>query len=391
MAGQTEHWIEREHELYFRVAKRVPVVLDRGEGCRVWDVEGRRYLDLVGGWAVASLGHCPPQVVAALHEQAQKLMQVSNQFYSVPQLELAQLLVDNSPCDRVFIANSGTEANEGAVKLARRWGQRERGGAYAVISTLGGFHGRTLAMVAASGKPAYQAPVAPMPAGFVNVAWNDVEAIKRATTDDTVAVLLEPIQGEAGVYVPDEGYLRAVRAWCDEQHLLLILDEVQTGVGRCGTLWGHELFGVEPDVMTLAKGLGGGVPIGAFLAKEAASAFEPGDHGSTFGGNPLACAAAGAVLSVIERDGLVGHAAEMGELLHGALADLGGRDVRGLGLMQAIELDEPRAKAIQQACLEAGLIVNAVDDNSIRLVPPLVISAAEIDRAHSTMRQALAR
>jgi len=394
MARQTEHWIEREHELYLRVAKRVPVVLDRGEGCRVWDVEGRSYLDLVGGWAVASLGHCPPEVVASLHAQAQKLMQVSNQFYSVPQLELAELLVEHSPCDRVFIANSGTEANEGAVKLARKWGKRERGGAYAVISTLGGFHGRTLAIVVATGKPAYQAPVAPMPAGFVNVAWNDVEAIKRATTDETVAVLLEPIQGEAGVYVPDEGYLRAVRAWCDAQHLLLILDEVQTGVGRCGVLWGHELFGVEPDIMTLAKGLGGGVAIGAFLAKESASAFEPGDHGSTFGGNPLACAAALTVLrEVLARD-LPGRARAMGDYFRGRLEGLQARwpvitEVRGRGLLLAIEFDREIAQAVLDALVERGVLVNAPKPTALRFMPPLVISEAEIDDACAALEAAL--
>src|SRR4051794_35311254 len=395
MAKQTEHWIEREHELYLRVAKRVPVVLERGEGCRVWDVEGRSYLDLVGGWAVASLGHCPPTVVAALHAQAQKLMQVSNQFYSVPQLELAELLVENSPCDRVFIANSGTEANEGAVKLARKWGKRERGGAYAVISTLGGFHGRTLAMVAATGKPAYQAPVAPMPAGFVNVAWNDVEAIKRATTDETVAVLLEPIQGEAGVYVPDEGYLRAVRAWCDEQHLLLILDEVQTGVGRCGALWGHELFGVEPDIMTAAKGLGGGVPIGALLAKEHASAFEPGDHGSTFGGNPLSCAAAIAVFRAVLEQDLPARAERTGAYFLQRLEALRARwpairEVRGRGLLIAIEFDREVSAALLDAARERGVLLNAVSPTIVRFMPPLIIAEAEIDRAVAVFNEALA-
>ncbi|HEY7064671.1 MAG TPA: aspartate aminotransferase family protein [Chloroflexota bacterium] len=394
MSSKTEQWIEREHELYLRVAKRVPVVLVRGEGCRVWDVEGRSYLDLVGGWAVASLGHCPPTVVAALHEQAQQLMQVSNQFFSIPQLELAQLLVEHSPCDRVFIANSGTEANEGAIKLARKWGKRERGGAYAVISTLGGFHGRTLAMVAATGKPAYQAPMAPMPAGFVNVAWNDVEAIKRATTDDTVAVLLEPIQGEAGVYVPDEGYLRAVRQWCDEQHLLLILDEVQTGVGRCGALWGHQLFGVEPDIMTLAKGLGGGVPIGAFLAKESASAFEPGDHGSTFGGNPLACAAAVVVLrEVLARD-LPGRARGMGEYFRQRLEALQARwpaitEVRGRGLLLAVEFDREIAQDVLDALVGQGVLVNAPKPTALRFMPPLIITEAEIDEACAALDAAL--
>ena len=394
MGSKTDEWIEQEHELYLRVAKRVPVVLERGAGCRVWDVEGREYLDLVGGWAVTTLGHSPPVLVNAIHEQAQRLIQVSNQFYSVPQLELARLLVDNSPCDRVFIANSGTEANEGAVKLARAWGKKHRGGAYGVISTLGGFHGRTLAMVAATGKPAYQAPVAPMPAGFVNVAWNDVEAIKRATTDETVAVLLEPVQGEAGVYVPDEGYLRTVRAWCDEQGLLLILDEVQTGVGRCGALWAHQLFGVEPDVMTLAKGLGGGVPIGAILAKESASAFEPGEHGSTFGGNPLACAAAIAVLGEVLAHDLPARAGRMGEYFRQRLQELQGRwsaitEVRGLGLLLAVEFDREVAQEVLDALVARGVLVNAPKPTALRFMPPLVITEAEIDEACAALDGAL--
>jgi acetylornithine/N-succinyldiaminopimelate aminotransferase len=388
-------WIALEEQLYLRVAKRVPRVLVRGAGCRVWDDQGREYLDLVGGWAVDTLGHCPPEVVRALHEQAQRLIQVSNQFYTVPQLELAQLLVEHSPCDRVFFANSGAEANEGAVKLARKWGKRHRNGAYVVISTWGGFHGRTLAMVAATGKPEYQAPYTPLPAGFVNVAWNDIEAIQRATTDETVAVLLEPIQGEAGVNVPDDGYLRAVRAWCDEQNLLLILDEVQTGVGRCGRLWGHQLYGVEPDIMTLAKGLGGGVPIGAVLAKEHAAAFEPGDHGSTFGGNPLACAAAVAVFrEVLARD-LPARAERVGRYFYERLRALQARwpeiaEVRGRGLLLAMEFRRPVAQAVLEAALERGLLLNAVKPTALRFMPPLIISEAEIDEAVGLLDAALA-
>jgi acetylornithine aminotransferase/acetylornithine/N-succinyldiaminopimelate aminotransferase len=387
--------MELESQLFLRAYKRVPRVLERGEGCRVWDIEGREYLDLVGGWAVASLGHSPPTVVKALHEQAQKLIQVSNQFYSIPQLELAKILVENSPCDRVFFMNSGAEANETAVKLARRWGKRERGGAYGVISALGGFHGRTLAMVAATGKPAYQTPYTPLPAGFTNVPWNDVEAIKRATTDETCAVLLEPIQGEAGVMVPSEDYLPAVRRWCDEQGLLLILDEIQTGVGRCGVLWGHELFGVEPDVMTLAKGLAGGVPISAVLAKQRASVFEPGDHGSTFGGNPLACAVGAAVMrEVLARD-LPAYAERMGERFRDGLEALRARwpairEVRGRGLLLAVEFDREVSQALLEAAVERGLLLNAVTPSALRFMPPLVITEAEVDEALSKLEATLA-
>ncbi|HZU04508.1 MAG TPA: acetylornithine transaminase [Chloroflexota bacterium] len=392
---ETKDWIALESRLFLRAYKRVPVVLVRGAGCRVWDVEGREYLDLVGGWAVTVLGHCPPPLVAALHEQAQRLIQVSNQFYTIPQLELAQLLVEHSPGDRVFFVNSGAEANETAVKLARRWGKRERGGAYAVISTLGSFHGRTLAMVAATGKPAYQEPFTPLPAGFINVPWNDVEAIKRATTDETVAVLLEPIQGEGGVNVPDEGYLQAVRAWCDEQRLLLILDEVQTGVGRCGALWAHQLFGIEPDIMTLAKGLGGGIPIGAVVAKEAVSVFEPGDHGTTFGGNPLACAAALAVFREVLAQDLPARAARLGAYFRERLEALRARwpairEVRGRGLLLAIQFDREVAQAVLEAALARGVLLNAVSPSTIRFMPPLVITEAEIDQAIAVLEEALA-
>lgn len=387
-------WMALEAQVHLRTFKRVPRVLVRGQGCRVWDIDGREYLDLVGGWAVDSLGHCAPAIVAALTAQAQQLIQVSNQFYTIPQLELAQLLVEHSPCDRVFFANSGAEANEGAFKLARRWGKAHRGGAYGIISTEGGFHGRTLAAIAATGKPAYQEPFTPLPGGFGQVPWNDVEAIKRASTDDTVAVLLEPIQGEAGVNVPADDYLPAVRRWCDEQGLLLILDEIQTGVGRCGTLWGHDLYGVEPDIMTLAKGLGGGIAIGAILAKERAAAFEPGDHGSTFGGNPLACAAALAVMrEVLSRD-LPAHAARMGEYFLAQLRALQARwpairEVRGRGLLLAVEFDGEIAVAVLEAALERGLLLNAVKPTAIRLMPPLIVSEAEIDQAVGVLDAAI--
>src|SRR5712664_1969467 len=372
-----------------QVGKRLPVTFVRGKGCLVYDDSGREYLDLVAGIAVNLLGHAHPDVVAALTAQASSLIHTSNLYYTQPQVELAQRLVELSFPSRVFFCNSGAEANEAAIKLARKWGTRNRDGAFKIITTTGSFHGRTLATVTAGGQHKYSDPFKPLPDGFVHVAFNDVSAIEAATTDKTVAVMLEPIMGEIGIVPAAPGYLKRVREWCDRKNLLLILDEVQTGLGRTGRWFAHQHAGITPDVMTLAKGLGGGLPIGACLANKRADVFEPGDHGSTFGGNPLACAAALAVLSVIEHDGLVGHAAEMGDVLHEALLDLGAKEVRGLGLMQAFEFAEPRAKAFQQSCLEAGLIVNAVDENSIRLVPPLIIGSAEIDRAHSIMRKAL--
>ena len=372
-----------------QVGKRLPVTFVRGKGCLVYDDAGREYLDLVAGIAVNLLGHAHPDVVAALTAQASSLIHTSNLYFTQPQVELAQRLVELSFPSRVFFCNSSAEANEAAIKLARKWGKRNRDGAFEIITTTGSFHGRSLAAVTAGGQHKYSDPFTPLPEGFVHVPYNDLEAIKAATNEHTVGVMLEPVMGEIGIIPAAPGYLAGVRKWCDANNLLLILDEVQTGLGRTGRWFAHQHHGITPDVMTLAKGLGGGVPIGACLAAPRADVFEPGDHGSTFGGNPLACAAAVAVLSVIERDGLVGHAAEMGGVLHEALLDLGAKDVRGLGLMQAFEFAEPRAKAFQQSCLEAGLIVNAVDENSVRLVPPLIIGSAEIDRAHSIMRKAL--
>ena len=372
-----------------QTGRRLPVTFVRGQGCLAYDEAGNEYLDLVAGIAVNLLGHSHPEVVAAVSAQAKTLIHTSNLYYTQPQVELARRLVELSFPSRVFFCNSGAEANETAIKIARKWGARNRAGAHQIITTLGSFHGRTLATVTAGGQPKYSDPFKPLPDGFTHVPYNDLDAIKAATSARTVAVMLEPVMGEIGIVPAKAGYLAGVRKWCDEQGLLLILDEVQTGLGRTGRWFAHHHHGITPDVMTLAKGLGGGVPIGACLAAPKADVFEPGDHGSTFGGNPLACAAALAVLRVIERDGLVGHAAEMGEMLHSALHALGGKEVRGLGLMQAVEFAEPRAKAFQQACLDARLIVNAVDDNSIRFVPPLIITTEQIDRAMHTMQQVL--
>ena len=371
-----------------QTGRRLPVTFVRGAGCLLYDDSGREYLDLVAGIAVNLLGHAHPDVVAAVSAQASTLIHTSNLYYTQPQVELAKRLVELSFPARVFLCNSGAEANEAAIKIARKWGARNRDGAFEIITTAGSFHGRTLATVTAGGNDKYSDPFKPLPAGFVHVPFNDMAAIKAATSAHTAGVMLEPVMGEIGVIPAAPGYLAAVRRWCDEQNLLLILDEVQTGLGRTGRWFAHQHHGIQPDVMTLAKGLGGGVPIGACLAAPRADVFEPGDHGSTFGGNPLACAAAIAVLAVIERDGLVGHAAEMGGLLHAAMGDFGAREVRGIGLMQAFELEEPRAKAVQQACLDGGVIVNAVDDHTVRLVPPLVISAQQIDRAYTVIRKA---
>lgn len=376
------------------IAKRTPVTLVRGAGARVWDDTGREYLDFVGGWATNTLGHCPPVLVDALAHQAQTLIQTSNQYYTVPQIDLAQLLVDNSCFAQVFFCNSGAEANEGAIKLARKYGKLHLKGAYEVISALNSFHGRTLAMVAATGQPHYQEPYTPLPAGFVNVEYDNIQAIKAATGPQTCAILLEPIQGEGGVNIPAPDYLKEVRAWCDERGILLIFDEVQTGMGRCGTLFAYQLIGVEPDVMTLAKGLGGGVPIGAILAKERASVFVPGDHGSTFGGNPLACAAGYAVLKYVLDNDVPGNARRVGAYLLERLEGLKQKlpiitAVRGRGLLAAVEFSEDIAEELVLTCMELGLLVNRVKPNALRFIPPLIITEKDVDEAIDILDKAL--
>jgi acetylornithine/N-succinyldiaminopimelate aminotransferase len=381
--------VELEHRYLMGTFKRLPATLVEGRGVTVRDSEGREYLDLVAGIAVNALGHAHPAVARALADQAGRLIHTSNLYYTEPQVALARKLVELSFPSRVFFANSGAEANEAAIKLVRKWGRLHRDGAFEIITTDGSFHGRTLTTVTAGGKEAYSAPFGPLPPGFVHVPFGDLDAIRAATSERTAAVMLEPILGEAGVIPPPAGHLEGVRAWCDERDLLLVLDEVQTGLGRTGRWFAHQHHGIVPDVMTLAKALGGGVPIGACLAGPRADVFEPGDHGSTFGGNPLACAAGIAVLRTIEEEGLVGHAAEMGELLHASLEELEGvSHVRGRGLMQAVVFERPVARDFQMRCLEEGVIVNAVDDVTVRLVPPLVISAAEIEQATERMKRA---
>ena len=389
-------WIGRANRLYMNTGRRQPITLVRGQGLRVWDDLGKEYLDFVGGWAICSLGHCHPVMLEALERQARELIQVSNQFYSVPQVQLGELLCQITGMDRVFFSNSGAEANEGAIKLARKYGKEKRNGAYEVISALNSFHGRTLAMVAATGQERYQKPYAPLPQGFKQVPFNDLPAIKQATSGDTVAILLEPIQGEGGVNVPDAGYLREVREWCDSNGLLLILDEVQTGLGRLGTLFGFQQFGVEPDIIALAKGLGGGLPIGAFLCKESAHAFEPGDHGSSFGGNPLACAVSYAVVDHIVRNDLSAHVKRVGAYLESGLLQLKEaypfvKEVRGRGLLLAIEFDRELAEAVVAECNRESLLLNAVRPSAIRFMPPLIVTEAEVDEALGKLNNALGR
>jgi acetylornithine/N-succinyldiaminopimelate aminotransferase len=297
--------------------------------------------------------------------------------------------------DKIFISNSGAEANEGAVKLARRYGKQHRDGAYEVISATGSFHGRTLSMVAATGQAKHQQPYFPLCPGFINVEYNNIDAIKSTTTDKTCAVILEPLQGEGGVNIPDDDYLKKVRGWCDEKGILLILDEIQTGICRLGTLFAYEQYGVEPDIMTLAKGLGSGVPIGVIMVKDSANVFVPGEHGSTFGGNPLVCAAAYATLKYIIENGITDNAKKVGEYFKGRLEELRNKyslitDVRGRGLLLAIEFDREIAADLLKACLANGLLVNRVKPNALRFMPPLIIGNGEVDEAVNILDKVLA-
>jgi acetylornithine/N-succinyldiaminopimelate aminotransferase len=386
----TQRLIDDERAYLMGTYRRLPVTLTEGRGAMVRDDEGREYVDLVGGIAVNVLGHAHPALNRAISEQAQRLIHASNLYYTLPAVELARRLVGLAFPGRAFFVNSGAEANETAIKLARKWGKLHRGGAYEIICAQGSFHGRTLGALAATGQDHYSAPFTPLPPGFVHLPYGDIEALRQATGERTVAVMLEPIMGEIGVVTPPDGYLEAVRRWCDERGLLLILDEIQTGMGRTGRWWCHQHHGIVPDVMTLAKGLAGGIPIGACLAAPRADVLEPGDHGSTFGGGPLACTAALAVLGAIEAEGLVGHAAEMGEVLAAGLRDLPGvREIRGRGLMQAVEFEQPLARHLQLRCLEHGVIVNATNDRTVRLVPPLVITPEQLERGLEGIRRAL--
>ncbi|MFA7352350.1 MAG: acetylornithine transaminase, partial [Dehalococcoidales bacterium] len=379
-------WQKLEHDYYMPTFKRIPITLIKGQGAKVWDENDKEYLDFVSGIAVNSLGHCHPVVVKAITEQANTLMHTSNLYYTIPQLKLAELLVKNSCMDKVFICNSGTEATEGAVKLARRYGHIHLNGAYEVITGTGSFHGRTLAMVSASGQSKFQEPYIPIPSGFINVDYNNIEALKAATNERTCAVMMEPIQGESGVHLTDDDYLKNVREWCDQKGILLILDEIQTGAGRTGTLFAYQQYGIEPDIMTLAKGLAGGFPIGAILCKDKASVFAAGEHGSTFGGNPLACATGYAVFKTIVDNDIPLNAKVTGQYLTKRLNEMKQKynfisDVRGRGLLQAIELSDKNAMHVVMGCLEKGLLVNKIGDSIIRFMPPLVIGRDEVDKA----------
>lgn len=385
---------ERESAVFMMSAGRLPVTLVRGEGTRVWDEEGASYLDFVAGIASDSLGHCHPVIVDAIKSQGETLLHVSNYFYTLPQLDLADAVLDASGMSRIFFCNSGAEATEGAIKIGRKWGMTRKEGAYEIITMEQSFHGRTLASVSATGTPRYSEPFRRVD-GFRHVPFNDVDAVRAAVGPQTAAILVEPLQGEGGVNVADPGYLAALREICDEHNLLLMLDEVQTGIGRTGKMfaWQHE--DVQPDVMALAKGLGSGVPIGAVVANERGDILEPGDHGTTFGGQPFTCAVANATVRHILAEGIPEQAAAKGEALMNDLRALQDRhpvisEVRGQGLLVAIEFSAEIGPALVAACRERGLLCNVVKPNTLRLVPPLTVSEDELAEAVGIIDAALA-
>ena len=375
--------------------RRAPVVLVKGEGMKVWDSTGREYLDMTAGIAVCSLGHCHPAVVGAIKEQLDKLSHVSNLYHIEPQIRLAEFLTDNSFADKVFFCNSGAEANEAAIKLARKYAYDNLGeGKYELLTMRNSFHGRTLAAIAATGQEKFHKGFQPLPEGFRYVPFNDAAAIEGAITDKTCGVMLEPIQGEGGVVIPDDDYLREVRSICDRKKILMILDEVQTGIGRTGTLFAYEQSGIEPDILTLAKALGNGFPVGAVLAKDrVASAFTPGSHASTFGGNPPAMAAALATLETILKTGILENCRLMGSYFLQKLEELMERHpaiaaVRGRGLMIALDLGHPGEEIVKR-CLEKGLLINCTNVNILRFLPPLIVGREDIDRAVEIFDEAM--
>lgn len=375
---------------------RTPVCFSHGKGINLWDGEGKKYYDFFAGIAVSALGHSHPNLVSAIKEQAEKLIHCSNLYYIEPQAKLAGLLAENSCADKVFFGNSGAEANEGAIKLARIYFKKKGcENKYEIITLDNSFHGRTLATVAATGQKKYKEPYTPLTPNFVNVPINNLEALEAAITENTCAVMLEPIQGESGVHPVTENYIRSVRELCDKRGLLLIFDEVQTGIGRTGKLFGYQLYGVEPDIFTLAKALGGGVPIGAVCAKNfVAQAFEPGDHGSTFGGNPLACAAAVAVMETVLSNKLPEHADEMGNYFQTELKKLSEKhtcitEIRGKGLMIGIQFSIDKAKEIKDMFFDKGYLVGNVGANTLRILPPLIITKEDIDSFITTLDEIL--
>ena len=383
---------ELDHQYYLPVFKRLPVTLVRGRGSRVWDDQDNEYIDVMAGIAVNSAGHCHPHIVEAIQKQAAELIHISNFFISKPQVLLAEKLAKRSGMDRIFFANSGAESNEGAIKIARKYAHHHKRGGD-IISFTGSFHGRTMATIA-TGKKKMQQGFEPIPAGFRQIEFNNLQALEQCIDPDVAAIIVEPLQGEGGIHQADPAFIRAMRDICDRENIVLIFDEIQCGMGRTGTFFAKEHYDVQPDILTAAKALGGGVPIGAILTNEkVAGTLEPGDHGTTFGGNPLVTAAALATIEVIDQEGLMKQAAEKGQWLKQQISQrqpdhYGIRDVRGLGLMIGIEF-EFETKPLMQKMFEKGVLANATAENVLRLVPPLNIAYEDLERTLEVMYESL--
>jgi acetylornithine/N-succinyldiaminopimelate aminotransferase len=389
----TKKILDESNHFLMNTYGRLPVVFVKGRGMKVWASDGKEYLDFVGGIAVNILGHCHPRVVVAIQKQAQRLLHVSNLYHNEQQVKLARLLVGNSFAEKVFFCNSGAEANEAAIKLTRKYAKENmQGNRFEIITAFNSFHGRTLAALTATGQEKFRKGFEPLVPGFSYVEFDNLDVLARSITDKTCAVMLEPLQGEGGVRIPSSGYLKGVRDLCNDHKILLILDEVQTGMGRTGRLFAHEHYGIAPDIMTLSKGLGGGVPIGAMLATDKiASAFQPGSHASTFGGNPLTSAAAAATLETLIEDGyILDQCRRMGEYLMSGLGELKRvhghliAEVRGLGLMVGMEL-ATECTSVVMACMNRGIIVNCTAGNVLRFTPPLIVRERDIDRMLDTL------
>ena len=396
---QEQEIFAEDQQSYLPVFNRYKIVLDHGEGAEVWDINGKKYLDFLGGIAVNVLGHNHKALVQAVQEQAGKLIHCSNLYYTKPQADAAAKLVKLSGLDKAFFANSGAEANEGAIKIARKYGYSINPEKTEIISAWDSFHGRTIATLTATGQTHYHEGLGPLPEGFSYVHYNDIAELASKISDKTAAVMLETIQGEGGVYTPDADYLQQVRALCDKHGALLILDEIQAGIGRSGRFFAYENYGIKPDIVTLAKGLAGGVPIGAFIVTDkVAAAFKPGDHGTTFGGNPLACAAANVVLDTVPQEDFLKNVQAVGKYFKDKLQELAKKypkfivDMRGEGLILGAELaDADHGRDIVNDCLAKGLIINCTAGKVLRFIPPLIITTSQIDEAFAVMDEVIGK
>lgn len=391
-----EEVVELDKKYVMHTYSRIPLVIDRGEGVRVWGKDGKEYLDFISGIGVNAIGHCHPEVVAAINCQTKKLFHCSNLYYIELEAKLAKVLCDISFADKAFFSNSGAEANEAAIKLARKFGSKQNGKPYQIITMKDSFHGRTITTLKATGQTKYQHGFGPFPPGFRYASFNDLKAVRSSVSNKTCAIMLEPVQGEGGLNVASEDFLKGLRQLCDKKGILLILDEVQCGLGRTGEMFAYEHYRIEPDIMTLAKPLGGGMPIGATLAKEKiASFFEPGNHASTFGGNPVVCSAALAFLKVLEEENLVERARKKGEYFREELEKLREtfsfiKEIRGKGLMIGLRLTFP-GKNMVEKCREEGLLINCTTDNVLRFLPPLIVEKKDIDEAIEILKEVMRR